>query len=310
MYDEFCIQFELKGISNPQVGMQNLELSSIWDFNVGDEIDKYYLMTAVGGIYQEIKSKHHILSKEVLGDTLHYTVNKCSITYLAAPGGGYTYYHDTVSEIHVIDTLYNFVNSLPDQFIIVENQGDFRTYVAITCSYYETSNKMMKTAWYGFYSNYPFDCLWSPEGKNSKDIGWDQDYFIENLGDYYYELWPYSNSFSFYPVYYKSGNEEWGVPYNFNCEDFITSSEEIINPLEEVHFSPNPMHSWTRLTIDNPENNEYQFQLFNSMGVLVREYHFLTNELVIPRENLGNGIYFYLLSDDQKVRHNGKLIIQ
>jgi hypothetical protein len=44
--------------------------------------------------------------------------------------------------------------------------------------------------------------------------------------------------------------------------------------------------------------------------VLVREYQFQSNDLIIQRENLNNGIYFYLLINDQKVKQSGKLIIQ
>jgi hypothetical protein len=43
--------------------------------------------------------------------------------------------------------------------------------------------------------------------------------------------------------------------------------------------------------------------------VQVREYHFQTNDLMIQRENLGNGIYFYLLTTDQKIMNSGKIII-
>jgi hypothetical protein len=108
-------------------------------------------------------------------------------------------------------------------------------------------------------------------------------------------------------VYYKKGDETWGTP--FNCDSLLTGFHQTFIDTKTLIY-PNPLHDFTRLSIDNPKNKEYQFQLFNSMGMLIRKYHFQTNDLMIPRENLGNGIYFYLLSDDGQFKCGGKLIVE
>jgi hypothetical protein len=108
-------------------------------------------------------------------------------------------------------------------------------------------------------------------------------------------------------VYYKKGDETWGTP--FNCDSLLTGFQQTFIDTKTLLY-PNPLHDFTRLSIDNPKNKEYQFQLFNSMGVLIKEYHFQTNDLMIQRENLGNGIYFYILKDDGQFQSGGKLIVK
>jgi hypothetical protein len=305
IYYEIFTQFELKGISDPQVGIQNLTLSSIWDFNVGDEIDSESGSFNWPGQSESDAWKRHILQKDfnANGDSVSYLINICGMTEISNPDEFYyIYYNDTIAIKYYIgeDTK---IDALPDKVNVLDFDYD---YSFIQCSFHP-SGKLIKREKKGrLYSFPPDDCI---------QFLWDEPLdddriFIEGLGQFSYFHQVYNYQFESYPVYFKKGEEEWGVQYSFNCADFNTSTKETVNPQEEISFAPNPMHNWSKLTIDNPENKEYQFQLFNSMGILVKEFHFQTNELIIQRENLTNGIYFYILTDSQKVKHNGKLIIR
>jgi hypothetical protein len=69
------------------------------------------------------------------------------------------------------------------------------------------------------------------------------------------------------------------------------------------------MHSSAMLTILDKREGNYQLNLYNYMGMLVKELRFHSNELIIKRENLNNGIYFYILNENMKPIQTGKLIV-
>jgi hypothetical protein len=307
-YNEYCTEFTLAGISTPAIGLQNLTAAMVYDFNVGDEIHKFYGYYAYGSLYHEFNySKKFVLQKEFSAnfDTVSYLVSGCGITEQLIPDIGYVYTYST------LDTVINkyfigldpVVNVIPDKVVVHEIDPDYWEYSVIITTFYENCGKQNKTDLRHFFSGYPHNCIEEMESEYIYN-------FIEGLGSYYSFQIPYTGGGSDKPVYYKKGNDEWGAPYNFNCEDFITSDNEISDSQNEVLLSPNPMLEWTKLTIENPENKEYHFQIYNSMGLQVRENQFRTSELIIERENLNNGIYFYLLTDGQKVLNSGQLIIR
>jgi hypothetical protein len=310
IYNEFCTSFELVGISDPLVGIKNLTVDMVYDVNIGDEIDTYHQWEGLSGYYEESKYKKHFLQKEFspYNDTVTYMIHKCGWTMKIIPYSGtyYYYFHDTVFASYYIG--YDpVINALPNE--VVPNGYD--EFSVIIATYHDGTGKLLKTEWPGFFPcNYISDsCLCVLESKDIKEIGSDMRYYYESLGNYFFHTHINDGTEWSVPVYYESANILWGIPYGFNCDDFVTSEKEWTISQNEPLISPNPLHDRAKLTIDNPENKEYQFQLFNSMGVLVREYYFQTNELMIPRENLGNGIYFYLLNDDGQFKCGGKLII-
>jgi hypothetical protein len=307
-YNEYCTEFTLVGISNPVIGLQNLTAAMVYDFNVDDEIHKFYGYYAYGSYYHEFSySKNFILQKDFSSnfDTVSYLVSSCGITEQQIPDVGTVYTYSTLDTTinNYFIGLDSVVNVIPDKVIVHEIDPDYWEYSVIITTFFENSGKQNKTDLRHFFSGYPHNCIEEMESEYIYN-------FIEGLGSYYSSQIPYTGGGSDKPVYYKKGIEEWGVPYNFNCEDFITSDNKISDYSNEVLLSPNPMADWSKLTIDNPENKEYQFQLFNSMGLLVRVNQFRTGELLIQRENLNNGIYFYLLADGQKGIKSGKLIIR
>jgi hypothetical protein len=309
-YNEYCTEFSLAGVSNPALGIENLTADKVYNFEVGDEIDTRRDRYGFSNYYQGDRFKKYILQKNFNAnyDSVSYLISRCGWTETHIPYEGviYFYYHDTLTGKYFIGDD-SIINVLPDKVILVyeDPYSNYIYYSVVLSSFYETSGKIMKKEVTGFYFDPAYDCIIIGD-----EWGNDDRIFIEGLGRYYnyYQAWDCSEST--YPVYFKKGNEEWGTPYSFNCDDFVTSEDEITISQKEVLISPNPMGDWARLTVDNPENKEYQFQLFNSMGVLVKEYQFQTNDLIIPRENLGNGIYFYLLTDGLKVRQSGKLVIR
>ncbi len=85
-----------------------------------------------------------------------------------------------------------------------------------------------------------------------------------------------------------------------------TSISQIEN--SQIKISPNPFVDKTILTFDNPTNESFNLKLFSNDGKLLREYKDLKgNSLLIKRENLVGGVYYFNLSGP--ISESGKLII-
>lgn len=313
-YYETCSEFILYGISDPPVGKQNLNALKVFDFNEGDEIDTYREFQSPNSDYWNLERyRSYILEKEYSFnlDTVFYVVHKCGYTIQFIPfqGAVYTYLNDTLFSNHVF-TYDSTMNYLPDEVIVYEEQPDYWHYSVITSNFYETSNRQMKTEWLGFYSQYPHDCIYVIDSKTGKDFGSERLYYIERLGSYFYTAWVWYGLEWSEPVYFSQGSETWGCPWAFTCESLPVNTEEFEVSEKEVTISPNPMHNWTKITIENNEAKEYQLQLFNSMGILVRDFRFQSNELVIEKEDLTEGIYFFMINDRNQIITESKLIIR
>ncbi|MBL0327841.1 MAG: T9SS type A sorting domain-containing protein [Bacteroidetes bacterium] len=79
----------------------------------------------------------------------------------------------------------------------------------------------------------------------------------------------------------------------------------------DINFFPNPLTDYATLNFENPENRKYIFNLYNVQGQLVRKIEQVTTEtIILERQNLLNGLYFFQLITGAGVEMNGKLIIE
>lgn len=89
----------------------------------------------------------------------------------------------------------------------------------------------------------------------------------------------------------------------------LAGLDEMQNEID-VHLFPNPFSDKTTLYIPNLENC-YSFSLFNANGQLLRLIENPSNEkVIIERENLSNGMYFYVIQLDNNSKSRGKLVVE
>jgi PKD repeat protein len=67
-----------------------------------------------------------------------------------------------------------------------------------------------------------------------------------------------------------------------------------------VHFSPNPFHSTTTLHLNNI-SPQATLKIYNTLGSLVKEQSITSENTVITREGLSDGIYFVVVSSGEKI---------
>ena len=83
------------------------------------------------------------------------------------------------------------------------------------------------------------------------------------------------------------------------------------NSLVNVNAYPNPFTNYTTIKFDNIMNQNYSFILLNDQGQIVKRINnFSGRELIIKKENLTKGLYFFHIVVDEESIVTGKLVIQ
>lgn len=94
------------------------------------------------------------------------------------------------------------------------------------------------------------------------------------------------------------------------CDTTTGINEVVNNKSVRVTVYPNPFHTTTVLKIDTSEVIDMGLEIYDLVGRKVKQLKNInTNEIIITRENLSDGIYFYMLKDKRNILTTGKLII-
>jgi hypothetical protein len=72
---------------------------------------------------------------------------------------------------------------------------------------------------------------------------------------------------------------------------------------------PNPASDFVYLSIEGSENFNANFEIYDLLGQLVLSQTINSSTLQISTEILGNGIYYYKLSETNNIISEGKLVI-
>lgn len=95
---------------------------------------------------------------------------------------------------------------------------------------------------------------------------------------------------------------------------FVISSSSSINEynqLERTTIYPNPFIQSTTIKFNNKTADLYTFIMYDALGNKVKVIPNINkDELIVERDNLASGIYFFSLSSNSVVVTNGKLIIE
>jgi hypothetical protein len=87
------------------------------------------------------------------------------------------------------------------------------------------------------------------------------------------------------------------------------ATEEMASGTNAVIVSPNPFNEYTLLTFSNPDDELLTLRIYSTDGRLVQQYENISGESFrIEPKNLSEGVYFFVLSSDQKLFGTGKLI--
>jgi len=81
--------------------------------------------------------------------------------------------------------------------------------------------------------------------------------------------------------------------------------------LNNFKLFPNPMSDYSILEFNNSTNENYTLRLYNIQGQIVRIItNIKSNQVIIKKDNLINGLYFFHLSNNKKISITGKLMME
>ncbi len=97
---------------------------------------------------------------------------------------------------------------------------------------------------------------------------------------------------------------------DYSCVELVTTNTEDIDMAASVLVSPNPFRNKAIVNFPNPNGLAHQLLLMDANGQVLRQYDDInTDHLLIERNDLPKGVYFYRLSS-AKGQAFGKLCIQ
>jgi len=288
-------EFDLIGLSNPEIGVQNLTWFEVNDFQPGDELhvlhesndgpgEDYYQSTTDKAIYKYLERTDY-------EDSIVYTYSRTqSILKTWLDSSSFEFYEDTLSTTILPDTLFDL---LPGEPAVTE----FDAY-----KYDMTNGEVLSKSNPRFIESFSFngDSCWSR-------ILWDGCFFSKNylkgLGGPYFDCGDFGlENQERKLVYYKKGDVTWGTPL------IITGiSDYKID--RGISVFPNPAQDFINIKIRD-YNSPVFFELFDINGRVILTNKIVSGETKINLQELTSGIYFYQLSDWDGVLKTDKVVIK
>jgi len=104
-----------------------------------------------------------------------------------------------------------------------------------------------------------------------------------------------------------------GGSYTDTC-GAISSVDNIVEVDQKIKVFPNPFSVSTTIQIQAPSlsnsNKTFSLDLYNVLGVSVRNIESTSGKITLHRDNLAPGIYFYKVSVDNIIFSKGKIVIR
>ena len=123
-------------------------------------------------------------------------------------------------------------------------------------------------------------------------------------------LWTWGNN-----IFGELGNSTttdtiWPSLAQLSCLSTSWEDPDYAPSQAELLAFPNPFHTSTTVEFRSQQNSLVTFELYNSAGQLKRRFEKISNgQLVVDRNDLTNGLYFYILKTEKELIGTGKLIV-
>jgi hypothetical protein len=294
---EIFEEYELIGLSNPKVGVNNLTWFEVNDFQVGDELhvlDESSCWYGNGyGSATTNKAIYKYLERTDYSDSIVYLYSrKQSISTTWTDSSDFKYYDDTLKTIIKLDSLFDM---MPGEPIIT----DYETY-----NYYMTNESPLSKTNPRGYESFGFggdSCWWMILADGCLTA----DKYIKGLGGPYYSC---TQAFCLGGaerklVYYKKVGDTWGSPL------LITRISDI-SIAKNIMIYPNPAKSNINITFSNNNYQDSYLYIYDVQGRLQNVKHLVSNNSLINISDLSSGIYILYITDNERVLKMERLIIE
>lgn len=294
--------YNLIGNTATKSGLQKLLIRDILDFNEGDFLRYTESVDQEGGL--DYTWVHNIAINECYlspgGDSL----------WLAQTDESYLYNNHSNSRIETTEEWIAGVNlsliSFEDYGIDQRYPIDVPLEINPNQNFLESGFLIFRNEQYGgrfqvllFNEGGWGLMLWDSGYKSMMTFGGDLYHLVYGCGGYY--TMAYSEGYGGILhkeklIYFRKGEEEWGIPLK-NPESFRSDNPEIL-------ISPNPVYDLLRIDFKQPESQDgFKYSIYNSLGKLIMQDKLLVNsEPSIDCSFLTPGVYFLQLSGNEFYR--------
>lgn len=300
LYSEFWNKqfekYDLIGLSNPKVGVNNLTWFEVNDFQIGDEfhiMEESSCWNGFNGNATTKKSIYKYLDRMDYSDSIvyHYS-RKESIKTTWSDSSAFNYYNDTLKVVIKPDTTFD---KLPGEPIIIDNY----TYNHSMTNELPLSKSNTKS--FEFYV-VGDDSFWHMPITDGCIF---TDKYIKGLGGPYYSC---KHTFCFgneerILAYYKKGDITWGKPLEITGSSDISTKKNIL-------IYPNPAKTNINITLSNKNVESTFLYIYDILGKLRKTQHLVTNNSTIDISNLNSGTYIIKISDNNQLLKMDRLIIE
>lgn len=292
----------LTGLSEPQVGVQNLTWFEVHDFQPGDvlhvlEEDGDWVYTGPEeGYFQitETRSVFEYLDRTNHGDSITYDYVLTQRIHIQGTG--------QVTATH--DTLTKIVNTRPD--------FDHFPYTAVP--FYEGGEVSEEYSYYTlgqgtfFYKADPFVIFSNEQNQCWQPLSsWRVPfvkYYYQGLGGPYYPRETMNEKLvKRMLAYYEKDGESWGTPLD------VSGISPDHQP-EWVKIYPNPARESITLSIEPSHAEKLSVRLVDVNSRVVHQQKVSSGTSVIHIEHLPPGVYFCVVFNKDRVLHSHKLVVQ
>jgi len=280
---------DLIGITNPELGQQNIKWFDVFDFQEGDEF--HYVNSSnslmLGGSAHEKKYIIRIIKRENFEDSIRYTENIETLL---------KYKQNTSS-----DYITTYDNQQVTNIVYKNAEFDHEPGIPV----FQNDSSMLVV--------YPsFSVNSSPEMYFKENDCWHRSNVIDDACNYtsYAKgrgliasssgCWEWQSYDNTQQVYYKKDSSTWGTPL------LLTDINEL-SELSEIKVYPNPIADKIYVCM-NDFSRSYSFELLDAKGETIKKTELNTNSNIINLEKLNRGVYFYRLTMDNKQIKSGKII--
>lgn len=290
-------EYNLIGLSNPKVGVNNLTWFDVHDYQVGDELhvlDESSCWFGVGyGLATTNKAIYKYLERVDYSDSIVYRYSRKQSIYTSwADSSDFKYFEDTLTTTIKPDLLFD---KLPGEPIV----NEYETY-----NYYMRNESPLSKTNPGAYESFAYrgDSCW---GMLIVDGCFSSFKYIKGLGGPYYAC---TQAFCFGGeerklVYFKKGDVSWGNPLIISGISNISTEKNII-------IYPNPARNHINVTISNSNYHGLDIFIYDSLGKLQKTTRLPSYNSTISVSDLNSGIYILKISDNNKVLKIDRLIIE
>ena len=281
----------LVGLTNPEMGVQNVKWFEVFDYQEGDEFhyvdSEYYMMQ--GGNTLERKYIVRIMKREDLNNSIRYTEDVESLSR----------YKQNASADFV--TTYNHYQRTN----VIDENAEFDREPG-TLVFNEDSTVLYVTSNFGFNG-------WGQTESYSKENGCWRKSIICDDGCSFMGFakgrgmissgggcWPeyaYSES---QQVYYRKGTESWGVP-------LVLTGIRDVEGQQAVDVYPNPVSDDLFVNVKG-FSKSCTFELLDAQGRLVQQTSLNVQNSHLNLHGLNSGLYFYRIMSDNEQIKTGRII--